>query len=316
MKNFDNLLSISPLSISQIDYIVNNAKKYYKNRSLYSYLKGKTVANLFFEPSTRTKSSFLLAQKRLGAISLELGAKTSSTVKGETLVDTAQTINSLGVDIAVIRHLYAGACTILTQHMDAKVVNAGDGKHAHPTQALLDLFILSRHFNSYFNTKLAPSKVLKNKTIGIIGDVSHSRVSNSLCEAFTKLGANIVIIAPPVFVPKDIDKVWPKSLTVETDFDKVLPSLDVCYMLRIQNERMENKNAPDINDYITHYSMNKTRLSNLQKHSVILHPGPVNRGIEMQSEIVDSKRCLIRNQVSSGIAVRSSVLELLAERSK
>lgn len=262
-------------------------------------LRGRTVVNLFFENSTRTRTSFELAAKRLSADSVNMNAAASSTTKGESLEDTAETISAMNVDIVVIRHRYAGAPYQLSQHMHSRthIINAGDGKHQHPTQTLLDLFTMRDRFGSF-----------KGLKVGIVGDISHSRVAGSLCPALTSLGADVTVIAPPTLLPARPDVLGAK---VCCDLDEVIGDLDVVYMLRIQQERLDESPIPSLREYSMLYGIGGKRLSMMKDDAIIMHPGPVNRGVELSAEAADSPRARILDQVNAGVAVRMAVMYLM-----
>lgn len=263
-------------------------------------LRGKTIVNLFFEPSTRTKSSFDLAAKRLSADVMSISKSTSSVAKGETLLDTARTLEVMGADVVVIRHSAAGAAEFLARKIKASVLNAGDGAHAHPTQALLDMYTIKEKLG-----KIQGLKVL------IIGDIAHSRVARSNIWGLTKLGAEVRITGPATLLPKEISKMGVK---VFTDLDKALVGVDVVNILRIQLERQAKGLFPSIREYRQFYGINDERLSGLSKDVLIMHPGPMNRGIEIESSVADGDQSVITEQVTNGVAIRMALLYLLAGR--
>ncbi len=260
-------------------------------------LRGRTIVNLFLEPSTRTRMSFEIAAKRLSADGVNMTASASATVKGESLRDTAKTLSAMACDLIVVRHKYAGAPQVLAECMDAHVVNGGDGKNQHPTQALLDLFTIRQHAGR-----------LEGLTVGIVGDICHSRVAGSLVPALNKVGAKPVIIAPPTLLPARPDVL---GAEVATSLDEVLPSLDIAYMLRIQMERAEGMPFPSIREYARFYGMNETRLAAAKPEMLVMHPGPMNRGVEVTSAVADSPRAIVLDQVNAGVAVRMAVMYLL-----
>jgi len=260
-------------------------------------LRGKTVAWLFYEDSTRTRLSFETAARRLSADTLNFSVSSSSVKKGESLLDTARTIEAMGVDAIVVRHRSAGAPHRIAGWVDASVVNAGDGWHEHPTQALLDTYTLHRHLGG-----------LDGAHIAIIGDIKHSRVARSDIWAFTQMGAEVTLVAPPTLLPPDLTG-WP--VRVSHDLDAVLPTLDVAYLLRMQRERMTEALLPSLREYTARWGLTVRRAEHLKDGAVILHPGPMNRGVEVAPEVADLDRSLILDQVRNGVSVRMAVLFLL-----
>ena len=260
-------------------------------------LRGRTVVNLFLEPSTRTRTSFEIAAKRLSADGINLTGSASATVKGESLADTAATLSAMACDLIVIRHKYAGAPRILAGKMDAHVVNGGDGMHQHPTQALLDLFTMRERLGK-----------LEGLTVGIVGDIAHSRVAGSLIPALKMVGATPILVGPPTLMPARPDVL---GAEVATSIDEVLPDLDVAYMLRIQMERAEGMPFPSLREYARLFGMNGSRLAKMPAHAIVMHPGPMNRGVEISAEVADSDRSLVLDQVNAGVAVRMAVMYLL-----
>jgi aspartate carbamoyltransferase catalytic subunit len=264
-------------------------------------LRGRTVVNLFFEDSTRTRSSFEIAGKWLSADVINVSAKGSSMSKGESLRDTVLTVAAMGVDALVIRHHASGAPRQVTQWIDAHVLNAGDGTHEHPTQALLDAFTLRRHFR-----KTAPTlRDFEGKTIAIVGDITHSRVARSNVLLLNTLGADVIMVAPPTLWPSGVDS-WPARFC--TDLDEVLPIVDAVMMLRVQRERMSGGYFPTPREYTIGYGLTSQRLEMLKVGAAICHPGPMNRGLEISAEAADAANSLILEQVAAGVAVRMSVL--------
>jgi aspartate carbamoyltransferase catalytic subunit len=261
-------------------------------------LRGRTVVNLFFEDSTRTRSSFEIAGKWLSADVINVSAKGSSVSKGESLRDTVLTVAAMGVDALVIRHHASGAPRQVTQWIDAHVVNAGDGTHEHPTQALLDAFTLRRHFRQTSPTL----RDFQDKTIAIVGDITHSRVARSNVLLLNTLGADVIMVAPPTLWPSGVDS-WPARFC--TDLDEVLPLADAVMMLRVQRERMSGGYFPTPREYTIGYGLTSPRLEMLKPGAAICHPGPMNRGLEISAEAADS---LTLEQVAAGVAVRMSVL--------
>lgn len=260
-------------------------------------LRGLTIVNLFLEPSTRTRTSFEIAAKRLSADGINFTASASATVKGESLRDTAATLAAMSCDLVIIRHKYAGAPRMLAEMMDCPVVNGGDGMHEHPTQALLDLFTMKQRLGH-----------LEGLRVGIVGDIAHSRVAGSLIPALLKVGAVPVVVAPPTLLPSRPDIL---GAEVSWDLDEVLPTLDVAYMLRIQMERADGMPFPSLREYARFYGMNMTRLAAMKPTAIVMHPGPMNRGVEISADVADCERSLVLEQVESGVAVRMAVMYLL-----
>ena len=266
-------------------------------------LRGRTIVNLFAEDSTRTRISFEAAAKRLSADVINFSAKGSSVSKGESLKDTAQTLQAMGADAVVIRHSASGAPHRLATlgWMNGSVVNAGDGTHEHPSQALLDAYTIRKHLG-----KSAPD--LAGIKIAIVGDVLHSRVARSNVLLLTKLGAKVIVVAPPTLLPVGIER-WPVELSY--DFDAVLERVDVVMMLRIQLERMQDSFFPNAREYSRYFGLNHERLNRLAPHAIVMHPGPMNRGLEITADSADSGRSVIVEQVSNGVSVRMAILYLL-----
>jgi aspartate carbamoyltransferase catalytic subunit len=297
----EHLLTIQDLSAADIHTVLDAARSFKEvnERPIKKLptLRGRTVVNLFLEPSTRTRTSFEIAAKRLSADAVNFSASASATVKGESLVDTAQTLDAMDCDLVIIRHACAGAPQILARNMRAHIINGGDGKHQHPTQALLDLFTIRERFGR-----------IEGLEVAIVGDIAHSRVFGSLAPALTLLGARVTAIAPPTLLPA-----CPEALgaTVSTSLDDALESFDVLYMLRIQQERIERSPFPTLREYARLYGINLQRLERLKEGAMIMHPGPVNRGVELSSEAVDTARNLLLYQVNAGVAVRMALMYLL-----
>lgn len=297
-----HLLGIKDLNEQDIQLILDTAANFKEvlNRPIKKVpsLRDITIANVFFENSTRTRLSFELAEKRLSADIVNFSASSSSVSKGETLIDTVNNILAMKVDMIVMRHPYAGAGQFLSRHVDAQIVNAGDGAHEHPTQALLDSFSIRERLGD-----------VAGKKVAIIGDVLHSRValSNILC--LQKLGAEVMVCGPTTLIPKYIASLGVK---VEHDLMKALNWCDVANMLRIQLERQDIAYFPSLREYSMMYGVNKQILDSLDKEIVIMHPGPINRGVEITSDVADSKHSIILDQVENGVAVRMAVLYLLA----
>jgi len=260
-------------------------------------LRGRTVVSLFFEDSTRTRLSFETAAKRLSADTMNFSVSTSSVKKGESLRDTVETIEAMGVDAIVVRHSSAGVPRQIAHWASSAVINAGDGWHEHPTQALLDCYTIRQRFGD-----------VSGKHIAIVGDVRHSRVARSNVAAFTALGADVTLVAPPTLLPPSLE-CWP--VKVSTDIDAVLPTVDVCYLLRMQRERMTEALIPSIREYSNRFGLNEKRAELLQRHAIIMHPGPMNRGVEIDATVADNPNTVIVDQVRNGVAVRMAVLFLL-----
>lgn len=296
-----DLLSIADLKAAQITRILDTAEEF-KDLAVrpikkVPVLRGRTVCNLFYEDSTRTRISFEVAEKRLSADVINFSAKGSSVSKGESLKDTALTLQAMGVDAIVIRHSASGAPRRLTEWVDAKVLNAGDGWHQHPTQALLDLFTIRERLGH-----------LEGLNVAVCGDIVHSRVARSLVQGLTTMDCAVTLVGPPTLMPAEVDT-WP--VTVSHDLDAVLGDLDVCYLLRVQNERMAEQFFPSVREYARVWGMDIDRLSRLPEHAVVMHPGPMNRGVEISADVADAERAVIVEQVTNGVAVRMSCLYLM-----
>ncbi len=257
-------------------------------------LRGKTVATMFFEPSTRTRMSFEKAAKALSADTVSFSPSTSALSKGESLKDTALTVRAMGVDLMVVRHKSTGAPWRLAEWLDIPIVNGGDGAHQHPTQALLDCQTIRQRFGT-----------LDGLRIAIVGDIKHSRVARSDVFAMTTLGATVILVGPPTLLPVDVED-WPVESTA--DLDKVLPSLDVVYLLRVQTERGGASVFPSLAEYSRRFGMSNERFASLSPDAIVLHPGPMNRGVEISHDVADDERSLILAQVSNGVATRMAVL--------
>jgi len=302
----EHLLGIKYLNKNDIDLIFETANHFKEviNRPIKKVpsLRDITIANLFFENSTRTKLSFELAEKRLSSDIINFSASQSSVKKGETLIDTVNNILAMKVDIVVMRHPNVGAGVFLSKHVDAKIINAGDGTHEHPTQALLDSYSIKEKLGS-----------LKGKKIVIVGDVLHSRVALSNIFALKLQGAEVKVCGPTTLIPKYIESLGVK---VETNIKKALEWCDVANVLRVQHERMDIKYFPSTREYTQLFGINNEILDNLGKKITIMHPGPINRGVEITSDVADSDQSIILNQVENGVAVRMSVIYLLAQQIK
>lgn len=300
----NHLLGIKDLTAADIELIFKTADNFKDviNRPIKKVpsLRDITVANLFFENSTRTKLSFELAEKRLSADVVNFSASGSSVKKGETLIDTVNNILAMKVDMVVMRHPDPGAGIFLSKHVKAKILNAGDGAHEHPTQALLDTYSIKEKLGS-----------LSGKNVLIVGDIKHSRVALSNIFALQKMGANVKLCGPKTLMPKYIGSL---GVEVEYDLDKALEWCDVANMLRIQLERQDAKYFPSLREYTMQYGLTMERLKKLKKTITIMHPGPINRGVEITSEIADSEHAIILDQVENGVAIRMAVLYLLAEK--
>ncbi|GAB2982991.1 aspartate carbamoyltransferase catalytic subunit [Mucilaginibacter puniceus] len=297
-----HLLGIKDLNREDIELIFETADNFKTvlNRPIKKVpsLRDVTIANIFFENSTRTRLSFELAEKRLSADVVNFAASSSSVSKGETLIDTVNNILAMKVDMVVMRHPYAGAATFLSKHVKAQIVNAGDGAHEHPTQALLDAFSIREKYGD-----------VAGKKVVIVGDILHSRValSNILC--LKQLGAEVMVCGPTTLIPKYIKSLGVK---VEHNLIKALNWCDVANMLRIQLERQDIKYFPSLREYTMLYGLNKQILNSLDKQITVMHPGPINRGVEITSDVADSKQSIILDQVENGVAIRMAVLFLLA----
>lgn len=297
-----HLLGIKDITRGDIELIFETADNFKEviNRPIKKVpsLRDVTIANVFFENSTRTRLSFELAQKRLSADVINFSASTSSVKKGETLLDTVNNILAMKVDMIVMRHASAGAPHFLSRHIKANIINAGDGTHEHPTQALLDAYSIREKLGG-----------LKGKKVAIIGDILHSRVALSNIFALNKLGAEVMVCGPPTLLPKFIGKL---GVRVELDLQKALAWCDVANVLRIQLERQQLKYFPSLREYSLYYGINRSTLDSLKKPILLMHPGPINRGVELSSDAADSHHSIILDQVENGVAVRMAVMYLLA----
>lgn len=299
--NKKDLLGIEDLTKEEIDLILDTTASF---KSLFTRpikkvptLRGQTVVNLFFEPSTRTRTSFELAAKRLSADVINFSASTSSVVKGETLLDTAKTIEALEVDMIVIRHSCAGAPLILAKNLKSSIINAGDGMHEHPTQALLDMFTIKEKLEKISGLKIV-----------IVGDIAHSRVARSNIHGFIKMGADVHLLSPPTLLPSGIEKL---KVKVHYNFKDALSQADVIYVLRIQMERMKRNLFPSVSEFHKLFGIDKEKIKLAKENCLIMHPGPMNRGVEISPDVADSSQSLINEQVTNGIATRMAVLYLL-----
>lgn len=297
-----HLLGIEGLSRVDISTLLERANQYAENQvsNAAKILRGKTIITLFFEDSTRTRSSFELAGKRLGANLMNMALRTSSMGKGETLIDTAVTLNAMSPDLIVIRHSASGAVALLSQKVDCSVVNAGDGAHEHPTQALLDALTIQRAKGG-----------LEGLRIAICGDILHSRVARSNIHLLTTMGAKVNVIAPTSLLPKGIEDIGAKAYT---NMREGLKDCDIVMALRLQRERMGDSFIPSTQEYFHRYGLDREKLSYAKPDALVMHPGPMNRGVEIDSDIADDPdKSLIRTQVSMGIAVRMAALDLLSQ---
>jgi len=306
--NRKHLLGIRDLSPGEITHLLDTAETFrdVSRREIKKVpaLRGRTVINLFFEPSTRTRTSFEIAAKRLSADAVNVSVSTSSVTKGETLLDTARNLEAMAPDCIVIRHSMAGAPEHLARMCDSPIVNAGDGSHEHPTQALLDALTIREHKGRIEGLKVA-----------IIGDILHSRVARSNVYLLTKLGAQVSVGGPGTLVPAEFGQLVDDGLRVENNFEDAIEGADVVMILRIQRERQDAAFFPSMREYAVHFGLQARHLERAAPDAIVLHPGPMNRGVEISSELADGKRSLILDQVTNGVAVRMAVLYLLAQGS-
>lgn len=296
-----HLLGIEGLNAAELTTVLDLAERYVPlctgKGEKSSVLRGKVVANLFFEPSTRTRVSFGLAARRLSADTIDFSPGGSSVSKGESFIDTAQNIEAMGVDVVVVRHVCPGTPHLLARHLRASVVNAGDGAHEHPTQALLDVFTIRQRLGR-----------VAGLTVGLIGDIAHSRVARSNIHALTQLGARVIVCGPPTLVPPELATL---GVEVAHRFDDILPQCDVVNLLRIQLERQRTGLFPSVGEYAALFGMTGERLRQAKPGLVILAPGPINRGVEVTPEVADGPNSAILTQVTNGLAVRMAVLALV-----
>ncbi|CAA7602849.1 aspartate carbamoyltransferase [Acididesulfobacillus acetoxydans] len=301
MRMFKDLLGLEGLSPDEIRHILQTAKpmKEVLLRPVKKLptLRGKAVYTLFYEASTRTKTSFEMAAKVLGADAVNIGVSQSSVNKGESLLDTAKTLQAMQTDLIIIRHAASGAAGFLARHLEAGVINAGDGQHEHPTQALLDLFTMQEKLGD-----------LRGKKVIIVGDVLHSRVARSNVWGLTKLGAEVVLAGPPTLLPPELSVLGVK---LSYDLDRELPGADVVMALRLQLERQQAGLFPSLREYSRSYGLDRARLRATGKETLILHPGPMNRGVEIASDLADGPQGMVEEQVTNGVAVRMAVIYLL-----
>jgi aspartate carbamoyltransferase catalytic subunit len=301
MLSVRNLIDTTSLTADDITQILDTAQSFAEvnSRAIKKVpaLRGRTIVNLFLEPSTRTRSSFELAEKRLSADSLNMGGSTSSVVKGESLVDTIKTIAAMNVDMFVCRARFAGTPALIARSTDARVINAGDGKHQHPTQALLDLYTIRETFGRLDGLKVA-----------IVGDLIHSRVVGSLAPALKTMGADVTLVGPPTY--QIVDPSW-YGCAQTSDFDSVIGDMDVVYMLRVQLERMEGAAIPSRREYNRLFGLDAERAARMKPGAIICHPGPMNRGMEIEAEAADAPNSKVLDQVNAGVAVRMAAMYLL-----
>lgn len=300
-----HLLTTEGLPVSVLLHILDTAESFVgvteRDVKKIPLLRGKSIFNLFFEPSTRTRTTFEIAAKRLSADVINLNIAVSSESKGETLLDTVNNLSAMNADMFVVRHAQSGAAHLIAKHVrsDIRVINAGDGSHAHPTQALLDMFTIRRYKREFRNLRVA-----------IIGDILHSRVARSQIHALTTLGVpEVRVIAPKTLLPKMVERL---GVHVYHTMEKGLKDIDVLMMLRLQNERMTGANLPSFEEYFKYYGLTPEKLSLARRDAIVMHPGPMNRGVEIDSTVADGKQSVILSQVTFGIAVRMAVMSILA----
>jgi aspartate carbamoyltransferase catalytic subunit len=295
------LLGLEDLSRAELETILDHAAEFadagQQRHKKRNDLRGKVVVNLFFEPSTRTRTSFGLAARRIGADTLDFTPGGSSISKGETFIDTAKNIEAMGIDVMVVRHSSPGAPHLLAQHLACNIINAGDGAHEHPTQGLLDIFTIHQRKGR-----------LEGLTVGLVGDIAHSRVARSNIHGLLKLGAKVIVCGPPTLVPQTIPSL---GVEVSCRLDEILPRCDVINMLRIQFERQRHGLFPSIHEYARLFGMDSERLRRAKPDILLLAPGPINRGVEVTPEVADGPHSAILQQVTNGLAVRMAVLSLL-----
>lgn len=300
LKSSD-LISIKDLSIEEVDLVLDTAvhfeKVFEREIKKVPTLRGRTVINLFLEPSTRTRTSFEIAGKRLSADVVNISNTQSAVIKGESLKDTARTIEAMAVDAVVIRHWSSGAAKYLAQLIGPPVINAGDGRHEHPTQALLDIYTLRKNFGD-----------VTGLSVAIVGDIAHSRVARSLILALNKLKAKVTLVGPATLMPVEADRL---GAEITYALDDVVGKVDVVYLLRLQQERQSQNYLPSLREYAALYSLTRNRFLKMKKGAKIMHPGPLNRGVEIDAFVADNDAALITDQVSGGVAVRMAVLYLL-----
>jgi aspartate carbamoyltransferase catalytic subunit len=298
-----DLLGLEGMSADELNLILDTATSFKEisERPVKKVpaLRGKTVVNLFFEPSTRTRASFELAEKRLSADSISISKATSSVVKGESLRDTAENLQAMKIDVIVIRHASAGSPHFLARLLDASVINAGDGAHEHPTQGLLDIFTLREKLGS-----------LEGKKIVIVGDIAHSRVARSNIFGLVTLGADVTVCGPPTMMPVRIREL---GVTVESDLNRAVEGADAINVLRVQLERQNVNLFPSLDEYSAIYGVTRDTVARMKPEGIVMHPGPMNRGVEISHDVADSERAVILQQVTNGVAVRMAALYLVCE---
>lgn len=296
-----DLISLSDLSVSEIEEVLTKAKEMQgilrSGDKKHPVLRGRSVINLFYENSTRTRSSFEIAGKYLGADVVNVSASTSSVTKGETLKDTGRTLDRMAPDVIVMRHKCSGAHEILAKNVRARVINAGDGTHQHPSQGLLDLFTIKEHKGGFKGLKVA-----------IVGDILHSRVARTNIWGLQTMGADVWLCAPPTLLPAEVEQLGAK---VTWNMDEAVADADVIMMLRIQLERQKSGLFPSVREYAVFYGLNKDRLALAKPDALVMHPGPINRGVEISAEVADSVQAVIEEQVENGVAVRMALLEIM-----
>ena len=305
MLSTKNIISIDDLSIDDINLIMENADSFYevlgREFKKVPTLRGKTIINLFFESSTRTRTSFEIAAKRLSADLINFSASTSSLKKGESIIDTIKTIQAMMIDLLVMRHSDSGVMNFIAANIDVPLINAGDGKHQHPTQALLDLYTIKKSFKDFKGLKVA-----------IVGDILNSRVARSDIKLFKRMGMDVTIVSAPMLLPENLEYF---NSNYVYDIDKIIEDIDILYMLRMQFERQDRKYYPSIKEYNRFLSLNMKRLEKMKKGSLIMHPGPVNRGIEISENVMNHGENYsgfkINTQVANGVAVRMALLYLM-----
>ncbi len=299
-----DILGIRELEADEIEHVLNLAAslKEINLRPIKKVptLRGKTIIHLFYEPSTRTRTSFDIAAKRLSADTYSIAASTSSLVKGETFLDTLKNLEAMKPDVFIIRHPASGTPHRLAEHTAASVINAGDGMHEHPSQALLDMLTIREHKGK-----------LEGLTVVIVGDIAHSRVARSNIWGLRKMGAQVIVCAPPTLMPVDMDSM---GVQVCRRIEEAIPEADVLMVLRLQKERMQQMLLPSLREYSVYYGINSSRMEKAKKEVLIMHPGPVNRGVEISPEVADGSRSVILDQVTNGVAVRMALLYLLGQR--
>ncbi len=311
-----DLIGIADLSREEIELILDTAPQFVAVSARESGIKkvpllqGRLVVNWFHEPSTRTRVSFELAAKRLSADTMSITESSSSSVKGETLHDTLNNIEAMNTDVIVLRHSCAGAAQILADNHSSHIINAGDGRHAHPTQALLDVFTMRNHIR---HLRQDPNAGLDGVKIAIIGDIEHSRVARSDIRAMNKLGAHVTLCGPATLMPKDIEKM---GVEVTSNLKTALTDVDIVYVLRIQLERQTKGLFPSLREYIRLFRIDQTSLRYAPDHALVMHPGPINRDLELATEVADGPRSLILEQVSNGVAIRMAVMHLLVNSNR